>query len=346
MTEEEKKKAEDPFAGVREALYKQKPETREAEIRAQRNRAKATAFLQAFGSIADAFTLHQGGDVVKRDLNPYVMNNMQRADAMGEQDRADKRAWENSWLNLENSIAQYGIRQQELERQKAWRDEERKEQQDFQRETAKAAQEDWKERESIGFQRRWDEMNAKFGQNVALYGLKADKDKEIAAQKYRQQLGIEALKFEGRKVLNAMKPTAGSGKAEKPYMSIVDPDNPAKMQPINENAARLLWAHLLKNRRNDERIRALIKSKQGNYTEDEKKEYLLLFSQRYPEVLVEYLGVLAPELLSLQTAASAAATTQATQTATTPPPAADGEMVNMPPPPPPADSAKIVDEYY
>jgi hypothetical protein len=112
-TTEEEEKNKDPFADIKTLLYSQRPETREAEIRAEKNKAKATAFLQAFGTIADAFTLSRGGDVPKRDLNPYIMNNMQKADAFREQDRADKKGWENSLLNLQNQVAQYNIKWQD-----------------------------------------------------------------------------------------------------------------------------------------------------------------------------------------------------------------------------------------
>jgi hypothetical protein len=313
-TEENK----DPFAGVREALYKQKPETREAEIRAQRNRAKATAFLQAFGSIADAFTLHQGGDVVKRDLNPYVMNNMQRADSMGEQDRADKRAWENSWLNLENGIAQYGVRQQELARQKAWRDEERKEQQAWQEKQTLLNHE-------LGYDNYVRQLNAQYDfnemgkdaqhqRNIELYGLKADKEKEIATQKYRQQIGLEAMRINGRKVVAAMRAANSSGGSSgKPFLSIINPDNPAEMIDIDESTANLLFAAALQARDMDDEIAELIPYKPNGkaYTRDEMKQAVELLAKTYPEKVLEYFGALAPSIIPQRRTTPAAATQSA-----------------------------------
>jgi hypothetical protein len=325
MTTEENK---DPFAEVRKALYKQKPENREAEIRAQKSRAKATAFLQAFGTIADAFTLHQGGDVVKRDLNPYVMNNMQRADAIAEQDRADKRAWENSWLNLENNIAQYGIRQQEIARQKAWRDEEQQKQRE------------WQEKQML--------LNNELGYDNYLKQLNAQYDFNEAAKQNDHIRKLELLnkQNEGKETVAAIRTTnRGRTTAGKPFISIIDPDNPSQMMDITESEANLLFSLALQDRKEDDNIRKLIPSKPNGkaYTRDEMKQAVELIAKKYPQKIKEYFGALRKSRTG--TTAQTAPTSATTQTNI---PTVIGENVNMPPPParqsaPPAKNTEIFD---
>jgi hypothetical protein len=134
-------KDDDPYAELKDLLRKQKPESREKEIRIQKNRAKATAWLQAFGTLADAFTLHKGGDVVARDLNPVIYRNMDKADAIKEQARQEEKAWQNTWIGLQGKIADMEQRKKELATQHARQAEATKQQQEWHSEEAEKQRE-------------------------------------------------------------------------------------------------------------------------------------------------------------------------------------------------------------
>jgi hypothetical protein len=298
METEEKEK--DPFAGLKDLLYRQKPETREAEIRAEKNRAKATAFLQAFGTIADAFTLSRGGDVPKRDLNPYIMNNMRRADTLREQDRADKKAWENSLLNLENNVAQYNARQQEILRQREWMledrtDAENKELQrmDYTEELARRRREDEdikrgnieKYKATIARENDLD----RFLRQIELEGLRHANNMNL----YALQKGTKGTKgTKGISETSGTNPKIGSGKT---YMSIPDPNDPAKMVDIDESVAHRIFG-LAQNARHP----LIPRKRTGGYTADEEKRAIEIIAAEDPGAILKYLGELGDTVLGQQ----------------------------------------------
>jgi hypothetical protein len=349
MATEEEKKAKtltDPYADIRDLLYRQKPETREAEMRAEKNRAKATAFLQAFGTIADAFTLSRGGDVPKRDLNPYIMNSMQKADAMREQDRADRKAWDSSLLNLENNVAQYNIRQREIAKQQAFQKERDKEQ--FERELTK------QEFENDEYSRRKEyeqdlkelEWKNKYGLEGLRYNLRAllDGSRAEAAESLenlRQQHRRRRDEYlqKGREIIAVIK--AGQS-GNKPFMSIVNPENPAEMIPVDESVANLLFGLMLRDRYDDDDISGLIPYKEGAYTRDEAKRYIEVVAREYPEKIMEYLGELYPTVIQQTQPVTPPAPTVPAPTVPAAPatPAGTNAQTFVGPPPPPAQTQK------
>jgi hypothetical protein len=274
--EEEQENKKDPFSEVRKILYSQAPETREAEIRAEKNRSKATAFLQAFGSLADAFTITRGGDVVKRDLNPYVFGGMQKAEAMKEQDRADKKAWENSWLNLANGIAQYNIRQREIADQREWENEKILNSQEFQKEMGKTQ-----------YDRQKEMDETRLGYNKELAETEHGYRKELIDKEGEIKIGVAKAKPG-----YSTKSGKSGGRHENHYLYITDPDNPAKLVGIDESITDLLFAAALQDRKGDDDIRELIRGKSNNasYTIDEKKRYVALLAKKFPHKIIEYLG--------------------------------------------------------
>jgi hypothetical protein len=287
---EEKNK--DPFEGLRKILYEQKPETREAEIRAQKNRAKATAFLQAFGTIADAFTLSRGGDVPKRDLNPYITNNMQRADAMGEQDRADKKAWENSLLNLENNVAQYNARQIEAAKQREWEEQKIKNNQEFITQTATT---EYERKRQSDIEAYWREQQRR-KEEFELLKERLDYEFELFVKKHNitSETEMKQIKasINGQAAIELLRKGNNNNNNNKRYLYLPNPLNPAEMIGLEKSEALLVFSQAFHDRGSDERIKNLIKSKPKgkDYTTDEKIMYVEYIAKRYPEKILEYLG--------------------------------------------------------
>jgi hypothetical protein len=250
-TEENK----DPYADIRNLLYRQKPETREAEIRAEKNRAKATAFLQAFGTIADAFTLSRGGDVPKRDASPYIMNNMQKADAYREQDRADKKAWENSWLNLQNNIAQYNIRQQDWEKQRAREDEMLERQQEHQVKMTDKQQDFEKFMESVRNTRERDKIIQAADIQAARDEANREHERYINDTGNETKVTIANIGANSRENVANIRAQDSAATAYlksqsldpnfKTFMQIPNPQNPTELIPISKSLADKIFAEAL-----------------------------------------------------------------------------------------------------
>jgi hypothetical protein len=295
--------AQDPYAGIRDLLYIQKPESREAEIRSERNRARATAFLQAFGTISDAFTLSRGGDVAKRDMNPYILNHMQKAAALGEQDRADKKAWENSLLNLENNIAQYNVRQQELSKQRAWDEAKSKEAQEFQIQMRTLENDD--RLKAVSHQYDLDDLADKNRSDRAAermreeYKLRTDLSvvnnrADIVKESIRQRGGTdrERLRQEGREVVESIKAASQSNPSSSPYLSIKNPNNPSEKIGIDENDTLALFGCILRDIDNyEDEMENILPFREGRrYSNEEAKRAVIFFAAKHPDITLEYFG--------------------------------------------------------
>jgi hypothetical protein len=291
MATEEEKKAKtltDPYADIRDLLYRQKPETREAEMRAEKIRAKATAFLQAFGTIADAFTLSRGGDVPKRDLNPYIMNSMQKADAMREQDRADRKAWDSSLLNLENSVAQYNIRQRELAGQKAREDEKIKQSQDFQKEMRDSEQKFRAEQGSAEHERKKELADI---QNK--YGTEKERRQFIndIFRDNNRSTNEQAL-YERKYQLESIYKPEKTGKTEKPetkkvWYTVRDPLDRTKTHDLTEWEALGIIGLI---RRDPDLETEFSEFDEKGYSDNNIKMFISRIDTEYPEKMKQFLA--------------------------------------------------------
>jgi hypothetical protein len=296
--ETEKDNNKDPFADIRNLLYSQRPESRETEIRAEKNKAKATVFLQAFGTIADAFTLNRGGDVPKRDLNPYIMNNTQKAEGMREQDRADKKGWENSLLNLQNQVAQYNIKQEEWEKQKAYQDERDKIAREHQEKMTLQAQGHQEKVANDNYDRtvglhnlehgnRWKLAEQQHGHNLETIGVQHKNNMSLARLRLESAEKVAAIKSASRQTLSALRQTSKMP-GFKEFIKIPDPENPSLLVPIDESVALRLWNYMLSSE--DENIKPHGKRGGKPFTKDEIKTHVIGVATKHPEAVIEYLG--------------------------------------------------------